>query len=139
MLLSYEDLAGAKNLCQSNKISTSRNIYIAIWRTLSPAPKQRICSYLTKINGDGPLLLWFILTLYHGTAVQIIRVQRKKIDKFNLIVKFHRGDIEKLCNSMQSTIQSLIAAGGSDEQTFDKMYEALGETHVRKFNQEMQV
>ena len=40
---------------------------------------------------------------------------------------------------MQDTIQSLIAAGGSDEQTFDKMYEALSETHVPKFNQEMQV
>ena len=35
---------------------------------------------------------------------------------------------------MQATIQSLIAAGSSDEQTFDKMYEALGETHVLKFN-----
>ena len=40
---------------------------------------------------------------------------------------------------MQYTIQSLIAAGGSDEQTFNKMYEALRETHVPKFNQEMQV
>ena len=42
MLLTYEDLIGAKKSRQSNKISTSRNIYIAIWQTLDPAPKQRI-------------------------------------------------------------------------------------------------
>ena len=87
MLLTYEDLIGAKKLRQPNKISTSRNMYIAIWRTLGPAPKQHICSYLTNINGNGPTLLWYILTLYHGTAAQIIRAQRKNIDKFNLIVK----------------------------------------------------
>ena len=73
MLLTYEDLAGAKQLRPSNNISTARNIYIAIRRTLVPTPKQRICSYLSEINGDGPTLLWYILTLYHGTAAQIIR------------------------------------------------------------------
>ena len=40
---------------------------------------------------------------------------------------------------MQDTIQSLIATGGLDKQTFDKMYEALSKTHIPKFNQEMQV
>ena len=114
-------------------------MYIAIWRTLGPAPKQRICSYLTKTNGDGPTLLWYILTLYHGTAAQIIRAQRKKIDKFSSIVIFYRGDIEIVCNAMHDTIQSLIAAGRSDKQMFDKMFEVLSETHVSKFNQEMQV
>ena len=39
MLLDYEDLFGAKNLTQSNKISTSLNMYIAIRWTLDPAPK----------------------------------------------------------------------------------------------------
>ena len=78
MLLSYEDFVGAKKLHQSNKISTSRNMYIAIWRTLGPVPKQKIYSYLSKINRDGPILLWYILTLYHGTAAQIIRAQTLK-------------------------------------------------------------
>ena len=40
---------------------------------------------------------------------------------------------------MQASIQSLITAGGLDEQTFDKMYKALSEMNVPKFNQEMQV
>ena len=40
---------------------------------------------------------------------------------------------------MQNTIQSLFAAGGTDEQVFDKMYEAFTEKHILKFNQEMQV
>ena len=138
MLLTYEDLVGAKNERQANKLSTSRNLYIAIWRTLSNAPEQRICSYLAKNNGDVPTWLWYLLTLYHGTATQIICAQRKNIDKFNNIVRFNRGDIELFCESMQNTIQSLLAAGGTDED-FDKMYEAFTETHVPKFNQEMQV
>ena len=66
--------------------------------------------------------MWYILTLYHGTAEQIICAQRKKIDKFTSIVKLHSEDIEKVCNSMQEKIQSLIADGESDKQTFDKMY-----------------
>ena len=135
MLFTYEDLVGAKKLCQSNKIFTSRNMYIAIWRTLGPALKQRICSYLTKINGDGPTSLWYSLNLHHGTAVQIICSQRKNIEKLNTIVNSNRGDIEKVCNSMQTMIQSLIDVGGPDKQTFDKIYEALSETHVPKFNQ----
>ena len=40
---------------------------------------------------------------------------------------------------MQNVVESLIAVGGNDEQVFDKMYEAFTETHVLKFNQEMQV
>ena len=78
ILLTYEELVGSKNLRQSNKISTSRNMYIAIWWRLDFTPKQHICSYLSKINGDGPTLLWYILTLYHGTAAQIICGQQKK-------------------------------------------------------------
>ena len=139
MILTYEDLVGVKNERQAHKVSTSRNIYIAIWRTLSDAPKQRICSYLAKNNGDRSTLLWYLLTLYHGTAVQIIRAQRKNIDKLNNIVKFNRGDIEKVCESVQNTIQSPLAAGGMDKQAFDKMYESFTETHVPKFNQEMQL
>ena len=139
MLLTYEDLVGAKKLRKSKKMSTSRNMYITIWRTLSPAPKQKFCSYLYQFNDDCPTLLWYIVTLYHGTAAQIIRTQRKNIYKFNNIVRFHRGDIEKVCESMQNTIQSLLAAGGTDEQAFGKMYAAFTETQVPKFNQEMQV
>ena len=44
MLLTYDDLADSKQMRPINKISTSRNMYIAIWRTLGPAPKQQIVS-----------------------------------------------------------------------------------------------
>ena len=57
MLLTYKDLQSAKQLRPQNKISTSRNMYIAVWRALGPASKQQIYSYLSKINGDGPILL----------------------------------------------------------------------------------
>ena len=40
---------------------------------------------------------------------------------------------------MQNTIQSLVATGGADKQVADRMNEAFAETHVLKFNQEMQV
>ena len=94
---------------------------------------------MLKINRDGPTLLWYILTLYHGTARQIICAQRKKIENFNLNVNFYRGDIEIFCNSMQTTIQSLVDTRGTDKQVFDKIYKAISETHLPKFNQEMQV
>ena len=77
------------------------------------------------MNGDGPTLLWYILTLYHGTAAQIIHAQQRKIEKINSIVNFHRGDIEKFCESTQNTIQLFFAAGGTDKQVFDKLYEAF--------------
>ena len=114
-------------------------MYITVQGTLGPAPKQQICSYLNKINGDGPTLLWYILTLYHGTAAQIIRAQRKTIEKFSKAIDSYDGDIDKSCKYMKNVVESLVAAGGNDDQVFDKMYEAFTETHVLKFNQEMQV
>ena len=40
---------------------------------------------------------------------------------------------------MQNTIQSLTTSGGNDEQVIDRMYEPFTDTHVLKFNQEIQV
>ena len=40
---------------------------------------------------------------------------------------------------MQNIMQSLTAVGGSDEQVFDRMYKLFTDTHVLKFNQEIQV
>ena len=139
MLLTYEDLTIVKQMRLRNKNSTIRNMFIAIWRTLDPTPKQRICSYLSKINGDGPTLLWYILTLYHGNAAQIICTQRRKIEKFNSVVDSYYGDIKKVCERMQNTVHSLVAAGGTNKQVFDCMYEAFNETRVLKFNHEIQV
>ena len=87
-------------------------MYIATWRMIGPAPKQRMISYLSKINGDGPTLLWFVLTLYHGTAAQIIRAQRKKIERFIKVMNSYKGDIEKVCEYFQNTTQSLFTDGG---------------------------
>ena len=79
------------------------------------------------------------MTLYHGTAAQIIRAQQRKIENFNSIVDSYRGDIEKFCKHVQNIVKSLVVVGGTDEQVLDRMYEAFTETRVLKFNQEMQV
>ena len=83
--------------------------------------------------------MWFILTLYHRTAAQIICAQQKKIEKFSKVMDNYKGDIEKVFEYFQNTIQSLFAAGGTDEQVFDRMYEVFTETHITKFNQDIQV
>ena len=136
ILLMYDDLADTKKLHPSSKILTSHNMYIAIWRTLNPVPKEEIISYLSKIIGDGSNLR-FILTLYHGIAEQIIHAQQKKIENFSKIMELYKGDIDKVCEYFQNPIQLLFAPGGTDEQVFDRIDTAFTETHVIKLNQEM--
>ena len=139
MPLSHKDMNTARNKQMPAEIATARNIYIAILRTLGNVSKGRIISHLDKINGCGPTLVWFVLTLWHGTAAQIIRAQRSKIEDFKSVVACYKGNVEKTCEYMQTFIQSLTAAGGSDEQVFDRMYTVFTDTHVLKFNQEIQV
>ena len=86
MPLSHKDMNTARNKQMPAEIATARNIYIAILRTLGNVSKGRIISHLDKINGCGPTPVWFVLTLWHGTAAQIIRAQRSKIKDFKSVV-----------------------------------------------------
>ena len=138
-LLLHEDMKTVRKKQTPAEIATAQSIYISIWRTLGKGPKGRIISHIDKINGSSPTLVWFVLTLWHGTTARIIRVQRFKIEGFKSAVVRYKGNIEKTCKYMQKYIQSLMAAGGSDEQVFDRMYKLFTDTHVLKFNQEIQV
>ena len=40
---------------------------------------------------------------------------------------------------VRKTMESLKSAGGSDDQAFDKIYEALVESHVTAFNETIRV
>ena len=47
--------------------------------------------------------------------------------------------MEKFCENVRKTIENLKAAGGSDDQAFDKVFECLTETHVTSFNETIRI
>ena len=64
---------------------------------------------------------------------------RIKIDSFKDRLKLCHGDIDKFLDHVRKTMDMLKSAGGSDDQAFDKIYEALVETHVTSFNETIHV
>ena len=138
MRLSYEEVDRERKGRPAN-YAPARNMYLAIWNTLGAKPKQKMVSYHAKIRGDGPTLLWFLLTAYHGTAAQIIRSDRLKIEAFKDRLKLTGGCVDKFCEHVRRVMESLKAAGGEDAQAFDKVYEALVATHVQQFNEEIRI
>ena len=77
-------------------------------------------AHANTIKQDGPTLIWKLLTEYHGTSAQIIRYQRVKIDAFNDKFRYVNGDIDKFCEHVRITMESLKVAEGTDNQAFDK-------------------
>ena len=139
MKLTLDDLQEAKRLRTGDEIAPARNLYLSVWNTLGSKPKTKMVGFLEDIGEDGPTLLWTLLTQYHGTAAQIIRSMRIKIDSFKDRLKLCHGDIDKFLDHVRKTMDMLKSAGGSDDQAFDKIYEALVETHVTSFNKTIRV
>ena len=72
--------------------------------TLGKVTKGRIISHLDNIHGDVSTLLWFVPTLWHGTAAQILRAQRSKIEFFKSVVDRYKRNVDKTCGYMQKCI-----------------------------------
>ena len=130
MMLTLTNMQDAARKRNAEDIAPARNLYLSIWNTLGAKPKSNMVSHLDTIGEDGPTLLWTLLTQYHGTADQIIWLMRHKIDAFKDHLKLCLGDMDKFCDHVRKTVESLKAAGWTDDQAFDKVYEALVETHL---------
>ena len=139
MTLTLKDLHRAASTRKPEDVAPARNLYLAIWNTLGNKPKTKMVAQRAKVMDDGPTLLWMLLTEYHGTAAQIIRQMRLKIDAFKDKVKAYGGDMDKFCEHVRKTMECLKSAGGSDDQAFDKIFEALVESHVQAFNESIRV
>ena len=64
---------------------------------------------------------------------------RVKVDSFKDRFKAYSGDIDKFCDHVHKTMECLKSAGGTDDQAFDKILEALVESHVQLFNESIRV
>ena len=135
MTLTLADLHRAASIHKPEDAAPTCDLYLAIWNTLGNKPKTKIVAQQAKVVDNGPTLLWMLLTKYHGTAGQIIRQMRVKIDAFKDKVKAYGGDIDKFCEHVRKTMEWLKSAGGSDDQAFDKIFEVLVELHIQSFNE----
>ena len=125
MVITLDNMKKSRAQRPAEHNAAATNLYIAIWDTIGSYPKSKVIPHQEKINGDGPTLLRCLLTKFHGTAAQIIRAQRSKMEQFKHKLKHYGGDIEKFADHMRKTYQSLVHAGGQDKQAFERMYEAL--------------
>ena len=64
---------------------------------------------------------------------------RVKVDSFKDCLKAYSGDIDKFCDHVHKTMECLKSTGDSDGQDFDKIFEALVESHVQPFNESIRV
>ena len=77
-------------------------------------------AHLDSIKEDGPTLFWTLIIAYHGTVAQIIWITSLQIDILKGNYKIMRGDVEEFCDYARRTTESVKAAGGKDDQFFEK-------------------
>ena len=75
----------------------SMNMYIAVWRSLSSAPKREMKLHREDIKSDGPTFLWYLLKYYHRTAQQTVCTTLAKMNNLQATIKHQcKGDVKNM-------------------------------------------
>lgn len=88
-----------------------------------------------SLNYDGPLTIYYLLKLYTGEAIPVIRHCQNRFNNLNL--KDTNYDIEVFTDKAQTLIQKMVNSGGNDSQLGQKLFEALICSPVNEFNADL--
>lgn len=118
----------------------ARNMYVAIWSTLSGRVKTSIIEAKQLYKTDGPSLLYYILRKYTGKQTSVVRQTVQKVDLLGKYMNERfKYDVEAYCTYAHGLILRLREAGHKDSHLTEKIYEGLLQTPCKDFNQDMKV
>ena len=117
-----------------------KNMYVAIWRSLTSKPKRAMKSCQDKVQDNGPTFLFYLLPHYDGTASQIVLSTQAKINmlKTKMIHAFC-WNVDKFTTYASNLLIQLNENGGTDNHVFGKIYDLLTTSPCSMFNSEIVV
>jgi len=131
-------MKAAKKSRTSDKYNSSKNMYIATWRSIGTSVKREMNMNMESVNCDGPTFLWYIYKCYNSTALKTVRMTLEKLKNVRWVINDkYCGNIDRFATYVATLLQRLAENGGKDDQAFDKVYEVLINSPCPVFNSEM--
>ena len=128
----------AKKSRTPEEYNSSKNLYIAKWRSIGSSPKREMNVHRESIGYDRPTFLWYLFRYYHTTAVQTVRTMLVKMNNlWTVIQEKCRGNIDRFATYFITLLLRIAKNGASDAHVFDKGYEVLINSPCTVFNSEM--
>ena len=91
---------------------SARNMYVALYMTLSSKVRSRLSSLKTTIKYDGPTEIYHLLKTYSGDAQPTIRFCIDKLSKLDLSI--YNYNIQDFATETEQLIETLMNSGGTD-------------------------
>ena len=118
--------------------NSSKNLYIATWRSIGSNVKREMNVHRDLIGCDGPTFLWYIFKYYHTTAVQAVMRTLAKMNSLQRVMNDKcQGNVDRFVTYVITLLLCLAENGGRDDQAFDKVYEILINSPYTVFNSEI--
>ena len=92
---------------------SAHNMHVSIYNTLSGRVKSRLHHLQVKIAFDGPMLVYYFLTIYAGDSQRTIHSCLEKIQRIYLDT--YKYNIADFCAEVDKLYLQLTHSGGTDE------------------------
>ena len=140
LLMKEKTMERARRARTAPESRAARNMYNAIWSTLSGTVKTSIIEHKQNYKTDGPSLLFYLLRKYTGMQTSVVRQTIQKVDLLGEYMgERFKHDVEAYCSYAQSLIIRLREAGHKDTHLTEKIYEGLLTTPCDDFTQDLKV
>ena len=114
---------------------SARNMYNALYDSLSARVHTRIHSLSKVINYDGPTAVYHLLKMYRGSAQATIRNCLEKISTISL--EAYHYNVDDFVAAVEIIWGTLKNSGGSDDNDAQKIYEVLSRSKSDEFNTQL--
>jgi len=110
------EMKAAKKSRTLDEYNSSKNMYIATWRSIGTNIKREMNTNRESIGCNGPTFLWYIFKYYHSTAVQTVQTTLAKLNNVRWVINDKScGNIDRFATYVATLLQHLAENGGKDD------------------------